>query len=59
MIQARWLTPGDDDPALELVLEELEDGLLHHVGHLVPLEAGAHQHQRPGGHSQPGTTKPI
>ena len=32
--------PGDDDPALELPLEVVEQGLLHHVRHLVPLERG-------------------
>ena len=37
----------DDDPTLELVFEELEDGLLHHVGDLVPLEAGPDQDEGP------------
>ena len=39
--------PGDDDPSLKLVLEELEHSLLHHVGHLVALEAGADQDEGP------------
>ena len=37
----------DDDPALELVLEELEHGLLQHVRHLVPLQRGPHHHHGP------------
>lgn len=38
--------PGDDDATLEPVLEEVKEGLLHHVGDLVALEAGTHQHNR-------------
>lgn len=30
--------PGDDDARLEAVFEEVEQCLLHHVGHLHPLE---------------------
>ena len=39
--------PGDDDPSLKLVLEELEHSLLHHVGHLVALEARPDDDDRP------------
>ena len=39
--------PRDDDPTLELVLQELEDGLLHHVRHFVALEGGPNQDQGP------------
>lgn len=35
--------PGDDDPALEAVLEEVEEGLLHHVRYLVSFQAGSHK----------------
>ena len=35
---------GDDDPTGELVLDVLEDGLLHHVGHLVALQRRTHNH---------------
>ena len=38
------MPPHADSPALELILEEVEDGLLHHVGDLVALEAGTDQH---------------
>ena len=39
--------PGDDDPALELPLEVVEQGLLHHVRHLVPFERGPDDDDRP------------
>jgi len=48
--------PRDDDAALEAVLEEVEEGLLHHVGHLVALETGPHQDYGPHrGHHVVGT----